>query len=44
MPASPFHARLPRSLSHLATLAATGSLVWLAAGGLAAGAGRRHFG
>ena len=38
MPTAPLRARLPRSLSHLATLAATGSLVLLAASGLAADA------
>ncbi|MGI4864293.1 MAG: hypothetical protein ACRYFZ_10255 [Janthinobacterium lividum] len=38
MLASPPRARLPRSLSHLATLAATGSLVLLSASGLAADA------
>ena len=38
MPASPPRARLPRALSHLATLAATGSLVLLSGGGLAADA------
>ncbi|WP_262888345.1 hypothetical protein [Hymenobacter polaris] len=44
MPTSPPRARLPRYLCHLAALAATGSLGLLAGGGLAAGAGRRHFG